>query len=206
MHQIPPLELAVRISKIINRNRERLKDYQDNHGKVNFNILIGLVLGGICSFSAKPSMTIQRILQIFLPIFAGTQLQDYANLMMGLNNHLVDVLDSNPNNICVLENNIWTPIGEASVDSVYALWHAFFGVMKVEFEYEKDKIAAVTPNSTRDDALRYYAIMHEIMTSPMVDHTAMNAMYNKFPEYSQKFNELRKLMYLQTIKTQPTLH
>ncbi len=94
MHNIPPVELAIRISKILNRNKNQLKEYQDRNGRINFNLLIGLVLGGICSFTDKPA--INQILRIFFPIFNDSQLEDYANLMMGLNNHLVYLLDTNP--------------------------------------------------------------------------------------------------------------
>jgi hypothetical protein len=151
-------------------------------------------------------MTINQAIKIFFPVFKDRQLQDYADLMMGLNNHLVDVLDSNPSDIYLLENNKWTPICDASFDSVYALWYAFFGIMKVEFELGKDKIEALKSKPTADNALGCYAIMHKVMTSITLDHNAIDEMQNKFPAYAHKFNELRKLIYLQTIAPQSTMH
>jgi acyl-CoA-binding protein len=203
MDKLPPQELAVRISKIINRNKEQLKAYQDKNGNVNFNLLIGLVLGGICSFG-NPALN--QILKIFFPIFNYNQLRDYGDLMMGLNNYLVDTIESSPNNIYLLENNKWTIITEAGFDSVYALWYAFFCIMKVEFEHEKDKIDELKSNPTTTEALRCYTIMHKIMTSATLDSNDLDIMQTKFPEYTHKFNELRKLIYTQSIKTPSTVH
>lgn len=204
MHNIPPVELAIRISKILNRNKNQLKEYQDRNGRINFNLLIGLVLGGICSFTDKPA--INQILRIFFPIFNDSQLEDYANLMMGLNNHLVYLLDTNPGNIYLLENNKWVLITEAEFDSVYALWYAFFGIMKVEFAQEKDRINKLKSNHVTSEALADYNAMYNIMTSSALSIDDISTMQDKFPEYAYKFNELRKLMYMQAITPQSTLH
>lgn len=204
MHDLPPINLAVRISKIINRNKEQLKEYQDKHGRVNFNLLIGLVLGGICSFADKPALN--QILRIFFPIFNDSQLNDYANLMMGLNNYLVLTLDTNPDNLYLLEDNKWILITDAGFDSIYALWYAFFGIMKVEFENAKNKIKKLKTNHVANEALNDYDIMHKIMTSLALSVEDISAMQNKFPGYAHKFNELRKLMYIQTTTSQSTLH
>ena len=138
MHEIPSVDIAIKVNKILGRNKALLKEYQDKNGKINFNLLIGLVLGGICSFADKPA--INQILRIFFPIFKEYQLNDYANLMMGLNNYLVYTLDANLNDIYVLENNKWISVTEANSDSIYTLWYGFFGIMKVEFEHSQDKI------------------------------------------------------------------
>ncbi len=204
MYKIPSDELAVKISKIINRNKEQLKEYQDRNGKINFNLLIGLVLGGICSFSDKPM--INQILRMFIVAFNDKQLDDYASFMMGLNNYLVYALDSNPNNIYLLENNKWTLITEANFDSVYALWYAFFGIMKVEFKQSKSKINKLKNNLITIKALECYDVMSNIMTSQVVDISSLDKMQNEFPEYVRNFNELRKLMFMQNTTPQSTIH
>lgn len=200
MHKIQTQELATKISKIINSHKEHFKAYQDNNGEINFNLLIGLILGCICSFSERPAMTINQTLKIFMPVFEMDQLQDYANLMMRLNNYLVDVLESNPNNIYLLENNKWKLICEADFDSVYAIWYAFFGIMKSEFAHNKNAINSLKPNSVTASALEGYDMIHRIMTAPALDLDDIQDMQNKFPEYARRFNELRKLMYRQSIK------
>lgn len=205
IHDIPSIELAVKISKIINRNKDQLKDYQDKNGRVNFNLLIGLVLGGICSFADKPA--INQILKIFFPVFnTKSQLDDYASLMMGLNNYLVFTLDTNSDNIYLFEDNKWVLITDAEFDSVYSLWYAFFGIMKVEFEKEKNKIGKLKANSVTNAALVAYDDMHKIMTSLALSIDDISAMQDKFPGYAHKFNALRKLMYMKTITPQSTLH
>lgn len=204
MHNVPPIDLAVRISKIINRNRDQLKAYHDKNGRVSFNLLIGFLLGGICSFADKPMLN--QILGIFFPVFNDKQLKDYADLMMGLNNYLVSMLDENPNNLYLLENNKWILIADAQFDTVYALWHAFFGIMKVEFEQETSKIEKLKANNVTTDALNAYSTMHKIMTAPALSNDDINVMYDKFPQYAHQFNELRKLMYMQIVTPEPTVH
>ena len=204
MHEIPSVDIAIKVNKILGRNKALLKEYQDKNGKINFNLLIGLVLGGICSFADKPA--INQILRIFFPIFKEYQLNDYANLMMGLNNYLVYTLDANLNDIYVLENNKWISVTEANSDSIYTLWYGFFGIMKVEFEHSQDKINKLKSNQITIDALRCYSTMHKIMTATTLDDSALNIMQHEFPLYAYNFNELRKLMYTDKIQPEATVH
>ena len=74
----------------------------------DFNLLIGMVLGGICNFADKA--LINTLIKTFVSAFDDKQLSDFANVMMELNNHLIDVLDSDPNKLCVLEDNKWVLI------------------------------------------------------------------------------------------------
>jgi hypothetical protein len=204
MNTIPSAELAVKINKILNRNKHLLKQFQDRHGKLNFNLLVGSVLGAICSFAEKPMLN--QVISTYFPVFNEKQLGDYANFMMGLNNYLVYTFDSNRNDIYLLENNKWTLITEASVDSVYAIWYAFFGIMKTEFEESKVKIDKLKNHAIVFEALKCYDIMSKIMTSQLIDANDINIMQNEFPKFAYKFNELRKLMFMQTVASQPTLH
>ena len=204
MNTIPSAGLAVRINKIFNRNKHLLKQFQDRHGKINFNLLVGSVLGAICSFAEKPMLN--QVVSMYFPVFNNKQLSDYANFMMGLNNYLVYTLDSNRNEIYLLENNKWTLITEASVESVYAIWYAFFGIMKTEFEESKAKIDQLKSYAITCEALKCYDIMSKIMTAQLVDANDINVMQNEFPKFAYKFNELRKLIFMQTVTSQPTIH
>jgi hypothetical protein len=205
MHTIPPKELAVKISKIINNNKNILKQFQDRHGKINFNLLVGLVLGSICSFADKPM--INQVFKMFIVAFNDKQLDDYGNFMMGLNNYLVYTLDTNYKDIYLLENNQWNIIHEANFDSVYALWYAYFGIMKVEFKNKAGDIQKLKQhNKIVNEALECFNAMSSIMEAGLLDANALYDMQNKFPEYAYKFNELRKLIYMQNDAPKPTLH
>jgi hypothetical protein len=204
MHQLPSIELAVKINAIINQHKEKLKDYQNNRGQIDINLIIGLVLGGICSFAETPALN--QILRIFFPVFNENQISDYANFMMGLNNYLVFTLDTNPNNIYLLDGNKWVLISDADFDCVYALWYAFFGIMKVEFKTANAKINNLKTNNIANEALRDYEVINKIMLAPSLTVEEMSVMQNKFPIYARRFNELRKLMYQHVETSQPTIH
>ncbi len=205
MHNMPSVELAIKIDKIINKNRGKLKAYQDKYGKVNFNLFVGMLLGSICSFVEKPM--INQVLKIFMPAFdTDTELNDYVNLMMELNNYLVFTLDENPENIHLLDNDEWVAIANTDFNSLYALWYAFFGIMKCEFEDNKNKIEQLSVNPTVTEALDGYNVMRKIMSSFAVSNDDIIIMHEQFPYYAQKFNELRKLMRLKTTTPKSTLH
>lgn len=206
MYDLPPIDLAVRISKIINRNKGKLKEYQDRHGKVNLNLLIGMILGSICSFEEKPM--INNIIKLFSEVIvfnSNNQFKEFADLVIKMNNYLTQVLDSNSTNIYVLEeDNKWVLITKATVDNMYAFWYSFYGIMKVEFEQNSFK--EFKSISTYKDAMEAYGVMQEIMQSTMLDDDKLTIMYQEFPGYAHRFNELRKLMYMQTVASQSTLH
>jgi len=204
VHTIPSKELAIKINKIISRNKNNLRQFQDRHGKINFNLLIGSILGSICSFADKPM--INQVLKMFIGAFDDKQLGDYANFMMGLNNYLVYTLDTDYKNIYLLENNQWILINDANFESVYAFWYAFFGIMKVEFEDRAGEINKLKQhNLIVTKALEYFTAMSTIMKSELLDAKVLCDMQNKFPEYAYKFNELRKLMFMKN-STYKTLH
>ena len=205
MQNMPPIELAININKIISKNRGKLKAYQDKHGKVNFNLLVGMLLGSICSFVEQPM--VNMVLKTFMPVFkTDTELNDYVSLMMELNNYLVFTLDTNPESIYLLDDDEWVTVADADFNSLFALWYAFFGIMKVEFEDNRDKIEELSVNPIVNEALDGYNVMHNIMTSFAVSIEDISIMHEQFPLYAQKFNELRKLMHLKTTTAKLTLH
>lgn len=204
MHQLPSIELAVKINAIINQHKEQLKDYQNNLGQIDFNLIIGLLLGGICSFADTPALN--QILKIFFPVFDENQISDYAKLMMGLNNYLVFTLDTSPNNIYLLDDKRWVLMADADFDCVYALWYAFFCIMKAEFKNANTKINKLKTSNIANEALRDYDVMNKIMLAPSLAIEDMSVMQNKFPTYAHRFNELRKLMYQHVDTSQPTIH
>ena len=196
MYNPPSQELAIEINKLLHSKKAKLKDFQDKHGKVNFNLLVGMVLGAICCFHEKPG--INEVLAIFYPIFDNDkQFKNYADLMMGLNNYLVYKLDSNDNNIFLLEDNKWIDITEANLASVYAIWYAFHGMMKVEFEENKNKINSVKSNPITVAALESFTKMHQIMILNELRIDNIYSMQNDFFGHARKINELRKLIHNQ---------
>ena len=196
MHKLPSQELAVEINKLLHAKRAKLKHFQDKHGNINFNLLVGMVLGAICCFHEKPA--INEVLAIFNPILdTDKQFKAYADLMMGLNNYLVYQLDSNNNTIFLLEENKWVGITETDLYSVYSLWYAFHGMMKVEFEENKKKINAIKSNPITTEALDSFTKINEIMTLGALSFENINAMQTDFFDYARKINELRKLIYNQ---------
>lgn len=201
---MPSNELTVKINKIINNNKNSLKEFRDKKGKINLNLLTGSVLGAICSFSDKPM--INNVLSMFMPAFNDKQMDDYANFIMDINNYLVCILESDCNNIYLFESNKWMSITDANFDSVYALWYAFFGIMKVEFKDKKNEIDSLRHSPVVTESLESFTDMSDVMGAHLVDVNALKNMQNKFPEYAFKFNELRKLMFMKTIKSKSGLH
>lgn len=191
---MPSDKLAGKINKIINKNKNKLKQFQNKYGEMNLNLLIGSVLGGVCCFSEKPM--IDQILNIFISAFNDKQLDDYANFMTALNNYFVDALNSN-GDIYLFEDDKWTSIKDADFNSVYALWYAFFGIIKIEFTQAKSIINKLKDYPITTVCLECYENMAIVMTSKLLDTNAIKIMHNNFPKYARKFNELRKLMYMQ---------
>ena len=193
MFEIPNIELTVKVSKILNRNKDQFKEYQKSDGRFDFNLLIGMVLGGICNFADKA--LINTLIKTFVSAFDDKQLSDFANVMMELNNHLIDVLDSDPNKLCVLEDNKWVLVKHATPDSLYSLWEGFFAVIKTEFEQKWNEINSLQTNEIAALAIKDYIAMAEIMDVATLNITQINSMKHDFAKYAQHFNELRKLLY-----------
>lgn len=204
MHQIPPIELAIKINNLINQDKDHLKEYQDKQGKLDFNVLIGFALGAVCSFGSK--LAIAQILKMFVPMFDKAQLKDYSDFITSLNFYLVDAIEEDTFNLCVLEDNKWTPVAEASFKSLYTLWYPFFSVMKVEFHDERDGINKLSSNYVASRALNAYKIMSRIMESSTFDDYNIEIMQRDFPICAKDFNELRKLIYLEQVDPPSTIH
>lgn len=78
--------------------------------------------------------------------------------------------------------------------------------MKVEFEDRADEINKLKQhNLIANEALECFTAMSAIMKSELLDANILHDMQNKFPEYAYKFNELRKLMFMNN-STYKTLH
>ena len=201
---MPDIEIAIKVNKIFNRNKSLLKEYQDRYSRINFNLLVGLALGNICGFSSTSRLT--YVIQIFAPIFKDSQLQEFIDLVTGINNYLVSILDLKPDDIYLLENNKWVLISEADFDSLYAVWYAFFGIMKVEFEDSQPEIFSLKNHPVQQEAIKSYDKISKVMKSELLSSDDISVIHNEFPHYAHKFNELRKLMYTKTIEPVKTTH
>ena len=204
MCKIPSINKVIKINAAFNKEAGKLKDFQDRFGNVNFNVVIGAILGGISSFASKP--VINQLLAIFMPAIKEKDLDDYASVMMGLNNYLVYILDNNSQDIKLFEFNQWIPINEANFDSVYSLWYGYYGIMKVEFKAEKLRINKLLEYDIVTKALESFADMTKIMKSKSVSSNDIIKMQIDFLQYARQFNELRKLLYTLSLKPLPTLH
>ena len=82
--------------------------------------------------------------------------------MMNLNNSLVNIIETNPDNIYVLENDNWIISSEAQMGNSYAMWYSFFGIMKVEFKNAREKINKLKDHTVKRRALECFSTMSKI--------------------------------------------
>ena len=90
---------------------------------------------------------------------------------------------------------------------MYAVWYAFGGIIQVEFKIKEYAIQQLKKhNPIFKETLECFNTMSNVMVAELLDPNAWNKMQNTYPEYVNKFNKLRKLMYTQPIVYQSTLY
>lgn len=203
---LPDIDSIIRIANSLEDKKDMLKNFQDKEGKVNFNLLMGMALAGICNFSDHKGLV--RVIQMLIlnGVVDSDEMDEAGEIFMKVNNYFIGVLEHNPKTIYLYENEQWKIYSECNLDNVYALWYAYFGIMKAEFEDNKSRFNDLTVNPVYHKAILNYEIMYKIMKSPYLEKDDVTIMYEKFPEYAQSFNDLRKVLVMGGGHVITTLH